>query len=191
MQKTNIFKNKKTPAIILTILIFIILFLIIINPAKYTNVCFNAILVWAKVLLPCLLPFFIFTNLISKLNVAKDISSTFMPFTKKMYNVPPISSYAFFMSIITGYPVGSKIVSDLYYKGEISKSDAKKIVSFTSNSGPMFIIGSVGVGLFIDAKIGYIIMISHLVGAILNGLLYRNIKQDNRPNQYSCRKYHS
>ena len=57
-----------------------------------------------------------------------------------------------------------------------SKEEAKKCVTFTSNSGPMFIIGSVGVGMLNNRVCGYIILLSHIIGSVINGLIYRNIK---------------
>ena len=60
----------------------------------------------------------------------------------------------------------------------LSKSDVKKCVTFTSNSGPMFIIGSVGIGMLSSSLCGYIILISHILGAIINGLFYKNIDKN-------------
>lgn len=175
---SSYFRQKKVK-VILTIAIALLIILIIANPSYYTGVSFNAITVWAKVLLPSLLPFFIFTRLMTSLGIVKDISNTFGKIPAKLYKLPKVSFYVFFLSIITGYPIGSKLVSDLYHSGEITRVQAQKITTFTSNSGPMFIVGSVGAGLFLSAKIGYIILISHILGAVLNGLLYRNLKDDN------------
>ena len=180
--QTSIMKKN----IILTICISIILLAIIISPDKYINVSFNAIVVWGKVLLPSLFPFFVFTKLLTSLGYVKKLSSTFSPITYKLYKSPPISSYVFLMSIITGYPVGSKLTADLYNNNYISKQEAKKIITFTSNSGPMFIVGSVGIGMLLNKTAGYIILISHIIGAMLNGLLYRNLKtEDNSQKKFS------
>lgn len=78
------------------------------------------------------------------------------------------------MSIITGYPVGSKLIKDLFDSGKMTKNEAIKATSFCSNSGPMFILGSVAIGMFADKKMGIIILVSHILGALLNGLLFRN-----------------
>ena len=163
----------------LSIAIIIILIAIILSPTKYIGVCFDAITVWATVLLPSLLPFFIFTKLLTSLGYVKNISNYFGKLIYKTYNAPPISSYAFIMSILTGYPVGSKLISDLYKNKMLSKDDAKKCIAFTSNSGPMFILGSVGVGMLLSAQAGYILYTSHILGALLNGLLYRGKKSQN------------
>ena len=75
--------------------------------------------------------------------------------------------------------MGAKLTADLYQNRVIKKSDAFKMTSFCSTSGPMFIIGAVGSGMLLSAKAGYIIFIAHVIGALLNGLLYRNIKLKN------------
>ena len=84
--------------------------------------------------------------------------------------------HEFFTSIISGYPVGAKMTADLYNHGVISRQDAFKISSFCSTSGPMFIIGAVGIGMLKNKIYGYIIFLCHAVGALINGLLYRNLK---------------
>ncbi len=160
----------------LSIAILIILIAIIVSPSTYIDVCFNAITIWSTVLLPSLLPFFIFTKLLTSLGYVKNASSLFGRLMYKTYHTPPISSYAFIMSILTGYPVGSKLISDLYKNNMLSKDEAKKCISFTSNSGPMFIVGSVGTGMLLSPQVGYILYTSHILGALLNGLLYRGKK---------------
>lgn len=78
------------------------------------------------------------------------------------------------MSIISGYPVGAKLVTEFYEKGLITQKEANKIITFSSTSGPLFIIGSVGIGFFNDFSLAIIVFISHVLGAFLNGILYRN-----------------
>ncbi len=54
-----------------------------------------------------------------------------------------IGAYAFIMGIISGYPVGASIVTEFRNSGECSKAEAERLLSFTNNSGPLFIIGTV------------------------------------------------
>ena len=82
------------------------------------------------------------------------------------------------MSVISGYPVGAKLISEYHKMGFISTKQANKLCSFCSTSGPLFIVGSVGVGLLFSAKIGYILLISHIASSILNGMIYRNVFVD-------------
>ncbi len=80
------------------------------------------------------------------------------------------------MSVLTGYPVGSKLVSDLHKEGKLTTAQTIRTTSFSSNSGPMFILGSVAIGMFADKKMGFVMLFSHILGALINGLVYRNYK---------------
>ena len=77
----------------------------------------------------------------------------------------------------------SVAMADLYNKKLITRADAFKMNSFCSTSGPMFIIGAVGIGMFNNSKIGYILFLSHLISAILNGLIYRNIQTESEEHE--------
>ncbi|MDD2227220.1 MAG: hypothetical protein PHH71_01375 [Clostridia bacterium] len=160
----------------LSILIIFIIGALVISPDIYLSACLQGILVWATVVLPAIFPFLFFTKLLTDLGIVNIIASKFTLFTK-LFKTPPISAYVFLMSIISGYPVGSKIVSDLYENKSISKEDAFKMTTFTSNSGPMFILGSVGIGMLFSRTLGLIMLFSHIGSAVLNGLLYRNHKE--------------
>lgn len=175
MRLSNKFSiNRK---LILILVITIILGAIVINPEVYITSCLNGIMVWATVVLPALLPFMFFTKTLTELGVADILASKFKLFPK-IFKVPSLAIYVFILSILSGYPVGAKIVADLYESGAISKEEAYKITTFTSNSGPMFILGSVGIGMLTSKKLGIIILISHILGALINGLIYRNHKEN-------------
>lgn len=175
MRLSNKFSiNRK---LILILVITIILGAIVINPEVYITSCLNGIMVWATVVLPALLPFIFFTKTLTELGVADILASKFKLFPK-IFKVPSLAIYVFILSILSGYPVGAKIVADLYESGAISKEEAYKITTFTSNSGPMFILGSVGIGMLTSRKLGIIILISHILGALINGLIYRNHKEN-------------
>jgi len=139
-------------------------------------------MLWAKNILPSLLPFLFLTKLITELNLLKPLSDKLEKITKFLFIAPAISSYVFLMSIISGYPVGAKIIEDLYLNNVISSRTATKLTTFCSTSGPIFIIGTVGAIFFNDVKIGYCILISHIIGAILNGILYRKFYVDEQKN---------
>ena len=115
----------------------------------------------------------IFTKLLTATGYVEFVSNYFSKITQKFYNVPGFLPYLF-MSILSGYPLGAKITADLYEEQLISREEAHRICSFTSNSGPMFIVGTVGVGMFLSATVGYILLASHILSSLINGFLYRN-----------------
>ncbi len=71
------------------------------------------------------------------------------------------------------------MVADLFEKGVYTRQDAKRMLSFCSVSGPMFMVGTVGVAIFGSFKAGIIILIANILASIFNGLIFRGKKQKN------------
>ena len=154
------------------IIIFAFIILLLCSPAKFMAVALDGALVWATILLPSLFPFLFFSRLFTTFEVTQNLKP-FSRATQKLYHCPSDSAYVFLLSVLCGYPIGAKLISDLYQDGKISKGQAYRSVSFVSNCGPMFIIGSVGVGMLHSPMAGIIILICHILSSLLNGLIYR------------------
>ena len=178
-------KSAYRSIILISIFLFIVIIFLIINPNKYINSAFNGILIWAKAVLPALFPFFFLTKLLTELGAVKLLANSMHKFMNKLFHINGLGSYVFLTSIMSGYPVGAKITSELYEKQLIDSSQAQRLVTFTSTSGPLFVIGTVGVGMFASPKLGFIVLISHFLGAFLNGILYRNHNYDKTKNIHS------
>ena len=83
------------------------------------------------------------------------------------------------MGITSGYPVGAKVAKDLYKDDLLTKVEAERLISFTNSSGPLFIIGAIGTGMFLDSKIGLLLFITHFLASITVGIIFRNYKKSN------------
>ncbi len=147
-----------------------------ISPSLYISQTLNGISAWAFNVLPSVLPFIFFVKVLTSLGTLDKFSKVFEKPCKFLFKTSSSASLVFMTSIISGYPVGAKMTAELYENGKISKSDAFKMCSFCSTSGPMFIIGAVGIAMLKNHLFGIIIFIAHILGALINGLLYRNIK---------------
>lgn len=160
--------------ILLSILLLCAIFLFVLSPKENIEACLKGLIVWATALVPALLPFFFFTKVLTHLGVVEVVSKYLAKLTSKLFHTSGISAYIYCMSILTGYPMGAKLTADYYSMGLIDRGQAHRITTFTSTSGPLFIIGTVGIGMFQSPLIGFVVLISHLIGAFLNGILYRN-----------------
>ena len=159
-----------------TLGILFLIVLIAVNAKKFIGCALDGISAWAFNVLPCILPFMILTKIIIELGEMEKLTKPFARPFKALYGTSPSASYVFFMSILAGYPVGSKMTADLYESGKISKTEAYRMSSFCSNSGPMFIVGTVGALLLNNAAVGGILFVSHVLSALINGLIFRKIK---------------
>lgn len=177
--------------IFLTIFICYIIINIVIFPSLYIKVTLAGLNAWAANVLPSLLAFIFFSKILSSLGVIEKFANRFSSPMQKLFNTSGTSGYVFLMSMISGYPVGAKMTCDLYLSKKISRSEAARMTSFCSTSGPMFIIGAVGAGMFHSAFSGYIIFIAHILAAFLNGFLYRKIKLEELSPQMEAKKQNS
>lgn len=174
LRKKNKISKKSLAIFFATVFLLLLTICLIINPKKYINSCYRGLEIWATSVLPSLFPFFVITKLLSELKSLDKFFNKFSGLNYKLFKAPSHSGYIFGMSIISGYPVGAKLICDFYEKGLIDSDDANKLVTFCSTSGPLFIIGTVGSIMFQSAKIGYILYFSHILSAILNGIVFRN-----------------
>lgn len=131
---------------------------------------------------PSLFPFLIVCELLSYTFVFSFLSTKFGPIMNSVFNVSSIGAYPFVLGLFSGYPVGARIVSSLRQENKISKSDGEKLLVFTNNAGPIFIMGTIGVGMYGSSKIGFLLYFVHIFSSITIGIvfgkLYRNMYRD-------------
>ena len=178
LKSKNISKSNKKNTIFASIFVIFVIVLIIFMPSLCINSVFNGLLVWVKCVVPSLLPFMFFTKILTDLNVISTLTNKLAKVSSKFFNAPKISSYIFLMSIISGYPVGAKLISEYKKMGIITSKHANKLCTFCSTSGPLFIVGSVGTSMMFSSKIGYVILASHILSSIINGIVFRNLFVD-------------
>lgn len=162
---------------ILSLSLFGLALFFLINPKVCSNSCISGITVWALNVFPVLFPFFILTRLIVKFN--NDNQSRMDKYFSKFYNSPSGSLQTFLLSLISGYPMGVKLISNAYNDGKISTKDAEKMLSFCSIAGPMFIIGTIGFSIVKNYLCGIIILISNILSALLNGIIFSKFNKKN------------
>lgn len=145
----------------------------------------NGLILWASSVVPSLLPFFIATEILSYTNIVSILGRFLNKFMRPFFNVPGEGSFALIMGIISGYPVGAKIVSNLKKQGICTDVECERLLAFTNNSGPLFIIGTVGVSLFSSSSIGLKLFLAHFISCILVGFLFRWWKTNTRTSSVS------
>ena len=154
------------PALLLTM----IAGAIIIYPERYISCCLNGFIMWAECVLPSLFPFMVITLIMIKSGFAERISLPLKRVTG-LFNLPPASAVCLIISLCSGYPAGSRCLLEFYESGCLSARDMKKLSILCSTSGPLFIIGSVGVRMFGDKSAGLKMLLAHFLSVIVIALL--------------------
>ena len=167
--------NSNFKETIFSVCILIIMLLIVSNPMFFSKGTVEGVKLFFFNVFPGLFPFMLLTKLLTEIGVVFKISKKLNKISYKIFGTSGISLYALFMSVISGYPIGAKIISDLYRKNLISNEEAKKMTIFCTTSGPIFVIGAVGNFMFGSQLIGIILYFSHIISAILMAIIYNFI----------------
>ena len=128
--------------------------------------CFN-------VIVPSLFPFFVLSSLVVDLGLAAYLGRTLEGLMRPLFRVSGSCAAAVALGFIGGYPVGARTALQLYQQGLCTKTEAERLLAFCNNSGPAFILGVVGAGVFGDSRVGLLLYLTHAVASLLVGLLFR------------------
>ncbi|MDD2619607.1 MAG: sporulation integral membrane protein YlbJ [Syntrophomonadaceae bacterium] len=155
------------------IIILILSIFMIINPSETVTAASNGFNVWYMIIVPALLPFFIVAELLVSLGFVNFLGVILEPVMRPLFKLPGCSALVITMGFTSGFPMGAILSKKLYDEDLLTGEEAERLVSFTNNSSPLFIIGAVGVGMFTSPCLGYILAASHYLSNLLLGILWR------------------
>ena len=166
---------------ILPLIFLIFTFSILIFSKTNLPAVKSGLTLWANSVVPSLFPFFVATELLMHTNIPIVLGNLLNKYMKPLFNINGSGAFAFIMGIISGYPVGAKIACNFRKNNICTKEECERLLSFTNNSGPLFIIGSVGISMFKNSTIGLLLFITHLLSSISVGIIFRfwKNKKDN------------
>lgn len=141
----------------------------------------SGLALWANSVVPSLFPFFVATELLMHTNIIYQLGNLLNNFMQTLFNVRGEGGFAFVMGIISGYPMGAKIATNFRKHNICTKEECERLLSFTNNSGPLFIIGTVGILLFKNTAIGLLLFITHILACITVGFIFRFWKYKSSP----------
>jgi len=155
----------------LIIILFLAVFMLL-NPQETVNAASSGFKLWFSIIVPALLPFFILAELLVNLGVPRILGILLEPIMRPLFNLPGCSSLVVVMGFTSGFPVGAILSKKLYDEKMISGEEISRLVSFTNNCSPLFIIGAVGVGMFGSPFLGYILALSHYLSNLIVGMFW-------------------
>lgn len=147
--------------------------LLLLKPEVYARSVKSGLVLFAVSVLPGTFPFFFYGKLLTLSGFGNDFSKALGKPFSKVYHTPPVSAYVFVMSMLSGYPAGAKMLADFYSEGVLCTAECKKISTFTSVAGPIFIVGTVGTGMLQNKAAGYAVLACCGLAALLNGLVFK------------------
>ncbi len=161
--------------------------LVLLNPQASLEYAKQGLLLCEEVLIPSLFPFFVCSGLLIHSGVCEQLAGIFAPVMKPIFNVGGAGAAAFILGIISGYPLGAEVSVRLYEEGALNKNDTERLLAFCNNSGPLFLLGSVGAAIYHSPKLGMMLYASHIAAALTVGFLFRFYKKSGDERQMKAR----
>ena len=180
-----LFIMKKFSNYFLTFIIIVFAFALLLFSSSNIVAVRSAIELCLDSIFPSLFPFLIVSELLSYTSLIPFLSAKFERIMRPLFKVPGIGSYPFILGFISGYPVGAKIVSNLRSNNKISKIDGERLLVFTNNAGPLFIIGSIGFSMYLNSTIGFLILGVNIFSSIITGIIFSHFYKFEYRNSYS------
>ena len=128
---------------------------------------------WWNIVFPSLLPFFIASELLMSFGFVHFMGELLDPVMRPLFNVPGSGSFVMAVGFTSGYPIGSMVTARLRSEGLCTRAEAERLMSFTNNSSPLFMLVAVSVGMFNNPGLGVLIAGAHYLSNITLGILLR------------------
>lgn len=178
-----------------TFIISIIFYLLIHSNILIHSIS-QSINIFINKLVPSLFPYLLITELLINSGKINNLSYGLSRILSKLFRIPQHTTSVVIVGFLLGYPNAAKYILKLHKNGQIDSRLATKLMAFTSNANPSYIIASLGIGMFKSMEIGIILAASHILSAIFIGLFFtyscnNNIIQQITPISNSFQKIYA
>lgn len=128
----------------------------------------------ARVLIPLLFPFFIMSALLRHTGAVYALARAASPVMPRLFGVPGAGAAALVVGLAGRLPHRRRHRGRPGALRRHIPRGGERLLAFCNNSGPAFLVGAAGVGVFGSASIGLLLYASHALAALLTGALLRS-----------------
>lgn len=167
-------------SIMLVLLFFV--FEILTESSSILNSVKFSFSIWTNNIFPSLFPFFVLSSILVNYGFIELVAELCQPIMNVLFRVKGKCAFIFIMSIISGFPSNAKYTRELYLRGDLTKEEASKILTFTHFSNPLFILGTISVLFLNNKEAGILILLCHYITNLFIGILFRNYYPSKKEN---------
>lgn len=149
---------------------------------------FNGLKICSNLIIPSLFPFTVLSVFFQKSGGLLWLGNSLNKVSQFLFKLQGIDFSVILLSLIGGYPIGGKIINDLYKSETISKEKAKKLLRFCINPSPAFLVLALGVNIFKNKNIGYIFLASNAIACLILNLLFKGNSKDKTKKPIGAKK---
>lgn len=122
---------------------------------------------------PSLFPFMIISELIISSGAIQKISILLSPISRMLFGISSNGGCAYILGLLCGFPIGTKSAVSMYEKGMISKKELEHLITFANNPSSAFIINAVGISLFSEKRLGFMLYACIVLSSVAVGIIGR------------------
>jgi sporulation integral membrane protein YlbJ len=160
---------------------------VICYPAASFQAAQRGLQTWWEIVVPSLLPFFIIAELLMNLGFVAFLGTLMNPTMRPLFNLPGSSGFILAVSYLSGFPLCAILCNKLRRENQCTKNEGERLLAFTSNASPLFMLGAVSMGMYHNPALGPIIAGIHYLSNFICGLI---LKIFSTPQPFAAQERH-
>lgn len=162
--------SRKTSNFIIPVCIGVFNLLLLLFPRDVLEAARQGLGLWFNNVLPSLTPFIIGTNVLVAMGAVGSLGRLLDRLMQPLFRLPGAGGFALATGMLAGYPLGARSAATLTQSGHLTPRQASRLAGFCNNSGPLFVVGAVGTGMFGSSGIGFFVLACHYLASLGIGL---------------------
>ncbi|NPV92160.1 MAG: sporulation integral membrane protein YlbJ [Firmicutes bacterium] len=142
-------------------------------PLEVFSASTQGIWLWWEVVLPSILPFLIIAEIMIGLGILDFLGALLEPLMRPLFNLPGSAAFVVAMGFTSGFPVGAYLTGRLRSAGHCSRLEGERLLSFTNNASPLFMLAAVPIGMLGMPALGVYLAAVNYGVSLLIGILFR------------------
>ena len=139
-------------------------------PKEAAHALSDGFALWFAKVLPSLMPIGIIAGILTRTKISGFFGALLQRPVNALFGISGQAGYAFFISIISGYPMGAFTIAEQSEAGQISGCDVKIMQALCTNCGILFAVGTVASGLLDMPEYSVLLYGSHILSAVIVAL---------------------
>lgn len=178
--------NKRGIQTVFSLLCLCLLGFCLMRSKQLGNGVRDGIFLCTHAIVPTLFPFLILSDLLLSFSGTRRLLALLSRPFAALLRLSSYGGTVFLLGNLFGFPIGARTVAKYYTAGLLTKEEGERLLLFTGNASPFFLIGSVGVGMLSSLRIGVRLYFLQVTVSFLTGLLLARLRKK-RGNTFSCR----